>query len=49
MKKFRIYGLGMPIEIEAYSSEHAELLAFHGYPFLAEVDITKIWTRPVDA
>jgi len=49
MRKYKIYGVGQPIEVEACSSEHAELIAFHGYCFFAEVDITKVYTRLADA
>lgn len=47
--RFKIYGVGMPIEIDAQSSEHAELLAYQDYSFLSDVDVSAIHTRRCDA
>jgi len=47
--RFKIYGVGMPIEIDAQSAEHAELLAYQDYSFLSDVDVSAIHTRRCDA
>lgn len=45
MKTFRIYGVGSLIDIEACSSEHAEMLAVEQYPGMT---VDRMVTRRID-
>jgi hypothetical protein len=45
MKTYRIYGVGSLIDVEACSSEHAEMLAVEQHP---EMTVDRMVTRRID-
>lgn len=49
VKRYKVYGFGLPIEVEACCPEHAELLVYLDLPSVADVDVSNIHTRLADA
>lgn len=45
MNNYRIYGVGTPIDVQATSTEHAELIVCTMYP---ELSVDRMVTRRTD-